>query len=87
MTRTGTLSFEMMSCGGTCRVTIRRSMRTIRSITGISRKRPGPDAPPLSRPSRKITPRSYSRSTFTDDESTSTSNTSRTTTTPMTTLI
>ena len=46
-------------------VTVRRSTLTIRSMTGISRKRPGPFGSGSSRPSRKMTPRSYSRATLT----------------------
>src|SRR5688572_9429960 len=44
------------------RVIVRRSTRTIRSITGISRIRPGPFWA-IRRPRRKMTPRSYSRRT------------------------
>src|SRR3712207_5419376 len=44
-------------------VTVRRSTRTILSITGMSRKRPGPFGGERRRPSRKMTPRSYSRAT------------------------
>ena len=67
-TRTGTLSFVITSCGGTFSVTVRRSTRTILSITGMSRKRPGPFGGLFSRPSRKMTPRSYSRATRIDAE-------------------
>ena len=42
MTRTVTLSLVITSCGGTFRVTVRRSTRTIWSTIGISRIRPGP---------------------------------------------
>ncbi len=42
LTRTGTLSFVITSCGGTFSVTVRRSTFTIRSTIGISRKMPGP---------------------------------------------
>src|SRR3954447_7210090 len=56
----------MTSCGGTFSVTVRRSTFTILSTTGMSRKRPGPFGGDLRRPSRKITPRSYSRATLTD---------------------
>src|SRR3712207_36855 len=62
-TRTGTLSFVITSCGGTFNVTVRRSTRTILSITGMSRKRPGPFGGERRRPRRKMTPRSYSRAT------------------------
>ena len=41
-TRTGTLSFVITSCGGMLSVIVRRSTFTIRSTTGIRRKRPGP---------------------------------------------
>src|SRR5204862_298026 len=47
-------------------VTVRRSTLTIRSITGTSRIRPGPFCA-ISRPRRKITPRSYSLRTRTDE--------------------
>ena len=60
MTRTVTLSLVITSCGGTFSVIVRRSIRTIWSMNGISRIRPGPFWA-ISRPSRKMTPRSYSR--------------------------
>ena len=60
MTRTVTLSRVMTSCGGTFSVTVRRSTRTIWSTIGIRNRRPGP-LRAISRPSRKTTPRSYSR--------------------------
>ena len=60
MTRTVTLSFVITSCGGTLSVTVRRSTRTIWSTIGIRKRRPGPLSA-ISRPSRKTTPRSYSR--------------------------
>jgi hypothetical protein len=50
-------------------VTVRRSVRTILSITGMSRKRPGPFGGEWRRPSRKMTPRSYSRAIRMDAES------------------
>ena len=53
LTRTGTLSFVITSCGGTLSVIVRRSTFTIRSTIGISRKRPGPFGSGSSRPSRK----------------------------------
>src|ERR671918_1084300 len=62
-TRTVTLSLVMMSCGGTFIVTVCRFTFTIRSIAGMIRNRPGPFAPGRTRPSRKITPRSYSCTT------------------------
>jgi hypothetical protein len=58
------LSFVITSCGGTFSVIVRRSTLTIRSMIGISRKSPGPFGSGSSRPSRKITPRSYSRATL-----------------------
>ena len=64
-----TLSFEITSCGGTVRVTVLRSTLTIRSMIGISRIRPGPFWA-ISRPNRKITPRSYSRRILIDEAST-----------------
>jgi hypothetical protein len=63
------LSFVITSCGGTFSVTVRRSTRTILSMIGISRKRPGPFGGDFSRPRRKMTPRSYSRATRIADES------------------
>jgi hypothetical protein len=54
----------MTSCGGIVSVIVRRSTFTIRSITGMRRKRPGPFGSGSSRPRRKITPRSYSRATL-----------------------
>jgi len=41
-------------------------------MIGISRNRPGPFGGDLRRPSRKMTPRSYSRATFTAAAITST---------------
>src|SRR5688500_8615868 len=58
------MSVVITSCGGTFSVIVRRSTLTIRSITGMSRKRPGPFGSGSSRPRRKITPRSYSRATL-----------------------
>src|SRR5918995_3417001 len=46
-------------------VTVLRSILTILSTSGQSRKSPGPFGPPWTRPSRKITPRSYSLTTLT----------------------
>ena len=66
LTRAGTLSFVMTSCGGTFNVIVRRSTFTIRSTIGIRMKSPGPFGSGSRRPRRKITPRSYSRATFTD---------------------
>src|SRR5436190_1236702 len=64
LTRTGTLSLVITSCGGMLSVIVRRSTFTIRSMIGISRKRPGPFGAGNSRPSRKTIPRSYRRSTL-----------------------
>src|SRR5574340_48441 len=66
-TLTVTLSLVMTSCGGTSIVTVRRLTRTSLSMKGMMTTTPGP-FPPMSplanRPQRKITPRSYSRSTL-----------------------
>ncbi len=62
-TRTGTLSLVITSCGGTLRVIVRRSTFTSWSTTGILRKSPGPFGGSSRRPSRNMTPRSYSRAT------------------------
>src|ERR687895_1705767 len=69
-TRTGTLSFVITSCGGTLSVTVRRSTRTILSMIGIRRKRPGPFGGDRRRPRRKMTPRSYSRAIRIDADAT-----------------
>src|SRR4028119_275119 len=50
----------MISWGGTSMVTVLRSILTILSTNGSRMNRPGPLAPPCTRPRRKITPRSYS---------------------------
>ena len=50
----------MISCFGTSIVTTRKSILTMRSTNGTRKINPGPRAP-TSLPSRKITPRSYSR--------------------------
>src|ERR1039457_248920 len=50
----------MISCLGTSIVTTRKSIRTILSTMGMRKMMPGPFAP-CNLPSRKITPRSYSR--------------------------
>src|SRR2546427_6924823 len=47
-------------------VIVRRLTRTIRSIGQITQIRPGPLGSPINRPMRKITPRSYSRRTFSE---------------------
>jgi hypothetical protein len=59
LTRSVTLSLVMTSWGGMSAVTVWRLTRTIRSTTRMMKNRPGPLAP-ITRPSRKITPRSYS---------------------------
>src|SRR2546428_14061727 len=56
----------MTSCVGTSMVIVRRLTRTIRSIGQITQIRPGPLGTPINRPMRKITPRSYSRRTFSE---------------------
>src|SRR3989304_4475110 len=63
-----TLSRVMTSWGGTSMATVRRLTFTILSTNGIRRRRPGPrPSPPGLKtdraffPSRKMTPRSYSR--------------------------
>src|ERR671920_679500 len=60
VTRAGTLSRVMISCGGTSMVTVLKSILTILSTNGRRIKSPGPLGPPCTRPRRKITPRSYS---------------------------
>src|ERR671921_1955096 len=65
LTRAGTLSRVMTSWGGTSMVTVLRSILTILSTNGSSRNSPGPLGPPCTRPRRKMTPRSYSFTTFT----------------------
>src|SRR5690606_18394493 len=65
LTRAVTLSRVMTSCGGMVRVTTRWSTRTDRSRNGSMSTRPGPSAP-RSRPRRKTTSRSYSRTTFSE---------------------
>src|SRR5215203_3668590 len=60
VTRAGTLSRVMISCGGTSMVTVLRSILTILSTTGRRMKSPGPLGPPCTLPILKITPRSYS---------------------------
>src|SRR5882724_6799549 len=64
LTRTGTLSFVITSCGGMFSVIVRRSTFTMRSTTGMSRKSPGPFGSGNNRPRRKTMPRSYSRATL-----------------------
>src|SRR5215210_4505144 len=60
VTRAGTLSRVMISCGGTSMVTVLRSILTILSTSGRRMKSPGPLGPPCTLPILKITPRSYS---------------------------
>src|SRR5690606_31825939 len=60
LTRTDTLSREITSCVGTSITIVRRSTRTICWIPGTTMTMPGP-LTFQNRPSRKITPRSYSR--------------------------
>ena len=53
------------SWAGTSNVTVRKSTFRYSSMHGITKKIPGPDAPPrLMRPSRKITARWYSCTTY-----------------------
>jgi hypothetical protein len=59
LTLTVTLSRVMTSWGGMSMVTVRSDTFTIRSTMGMMKNRPGPLAP-MTRPRRKITPRSYS---------------------------
>src|SRR5215207_8651192 len=60
VTRAGTLSRVMTSWGGTSIVTVLRSTLTILFTNGINKNSPGPFGPPWTRPSLKMTPRSYS---------------------------
>src|SRR5215217_8303015 len=79
LTLAGTLSRVMTSWGGTSMVTVLRSILTILSTNGSSRNSPGPLGPPCTRPRRKMTPRSYSFTTFTalyKNEATTTTTTS-----------
>src|SRR6202020_627419 len=64
-------------------VTVRRLIRTIRSIDGIISCRPGPRWS-IRRPSRNTTPRSYSRRTRIEAATPVAASTSRTTRTMMT---
>src|SRR5712692_8337463 len=82
-TRAGTLSFVITSCGGMFSVIVRRSTLTIRSMIGISRKRPGPFGSGSRRPSRKMMPRSYSRATLIAESMKSSRMTATTTTATM----
>src|SRR5215211_4971355 len=85
-TRAGTLSRVITSCGGIVCVIVRSVTRTIRSATGTSSTRPGPFWA-TSRPKRKTTPRSYSRSTRTDAPARDTASTTKTTRTTRTAVI
>src|SRR5262249_19915931 len=60
LTETVTLSRVITSCGGTSMVTVRKLTLTMRSIGRNTRITPGPLAAGRTRPSLKITPRSYS---------------------------
>src|SRR5436190_17559296 len=71
LTRTGTLSLVMTSCGGMLSVIVRRSTFTIWSTIGIFQTRPGPRGGSSSRPKRNMTARSYSRKTRTKPSTTS----------------
>src|SRR5438477_571964 len=66
----------MISCCATPIVTMRRSILTILSTRGMRKMTPGPFAS-RSFPSRKITPRWYSRRIRTDSGNTKTANTTR----------
>src|SRR5918994_962864 len=74
LTRAGTLSRVMTSCGGTSMVTVLKSILTILSTNGRRIKSPGPLGPPCTRPRRKITPRSYSLTILTALSMTETTN-------------
>src|SRR5438270_5437476 len=71
LTRTGTLSFVITSCGGMFNVIVRRSTFTIWSTNGIFQTTPGPRVSSR-RPRRNITPRSYSRMIRTKPSTTAT---------------
>src|SRR5258706_5474169 len=73
----GTLSRVITSCLGTSMVTTRKSIFTMRSTIGMRKISPGPFAP-CNLPSRKITPRWYSRRTRTDCGSATTTSTIKT---------
>src|ERR1017187_3652748 len=60
-TFTVTLSRVTTSCAGTSSVSMRSDTRTIRSTGANTKTSPGPFGSFSNRPSRKITPRSYSR--------------------------
>src|SRR6266700_8194470 len=67
----------MISCLGTSMVTTRKSILTMRSTIGMRKMSPGPFAP-CNLPSRKMTPRSYSRRMRMDCGSTMTASTTTT---------
>src|SRR4028119_1924071 len=69
----------MISWGGTSMVTVLRSILTILSTNGSRMNRPGPLAPPWTRPRRNMTPRSSSLTTLIALRSTETANTAITT--------
>jgi hypothetical protein len=54
-----TLSRVMIPCDWIGIVTIRSETRWTRSTSGMMKITPGPRAPPLTRPRRNCTPRSY----------------------------
>jgi len=60
LTFTETLSLVMTSCGGMSRAIRRRLTLTMRSMGENTRMIPGPFGLESTRPSRKITPLSYS---------------------------
>ena len=65
-TNTVTLSLVRISCGGISYVNVLMSILTYISMQGITKKTPGPEAPPdRSLPSLKMTARSYSWTTLT----------------------
>src|SRR5437870_2195844 len=65
-TLTLTLSDVITSCVGTSITIVRRLTRTMRSMGQKTQIKPGPLGSASSRPMRKMTPRSYSRSTFSE---------------------
>src|SRR5918998_1937451 len=69
----------MTSWGGTSIVTVLRSTLTILSTNGSRTKSPGPFGPPWTRPSLKMTPRSYSVTILIALSTTETTNTAITT--------
>src|SRR5207249_11210950 len=61
-----TLSDVITSCVGTSITIVRKLTRTMRSMGQKTQIKPGPLGSGSSRPRRKMTPRSYSRSTFSE---------------------